>query len=143
MKRDIVKRGKRGSCSDEGERDARGMESPSASDGFELGKVQAAQKRHPSEPTPLSFRLATPLRDSPCSPSLELLSLFLALFPSPLSPLSSPFSAACLFARGSLSTHPSSVPSAPSPFYHCFTARRNILVTTMTQCEELDLFLIV
>lgn len=76
--------GERGeSCRDEGECDARGMESPSASDGFELGKVQAAQKRHPSAPTPLSFRLAAPLRDSPCS--LPLLPLFLAL--SPLTPI--------------------------------------------------------
>lgn len=78
-------RGRKGEpCRDEAESDARGMESPSASDGFELGKVQAAQKRHPSAPTPLSFRLTAPLRDSPCSPSRSG-SLFLAL--SPITPI--------------------------------------------------------
>lgn len=48
-----------------------GMKSPTASDGFELGKVQAAQKRQPPTvaPAPLSFRLAAPLRDSPLAHS--------------------------------------------------------------------------
>lgn len=55
------------------------MESPSASDGFELGKVQTAQKRHPSAPTSVLSTRGT--RDF----TLLTLALFLAL--SPITPI--------------------------------------------------------
>lgn len=95
----------------ENERETRGgrtrgwmVESPPVSDGFELGKVQTAQKRDdPSAPASLSFRLAAPLRDSPCAFTLSPLSL-------------PPISAGAQFAVSPRSLSPSGLPSALSPF---------------------------
>lgn len=70
----------------------RRLESPSASDGFELGKVQPAQKRHPPPPCPSDSRHPSVTHPDCAHPleSLACLSLHPPLPPPPCSVRLSP-----------------------------------------------------